>query len=317
MSIEPKDRHPGEGALQGLLDGSLPEGEAERVRGHVSSCARCSAEMEAWELLFHGLADLEDIGPSADFVDRVMTSLPREPETRPLGARVREWLGVGRPGVEWVDHLNAARAQDLLDGALPRRELAAVEQHLHGCRLCREEVDGWRSLMMQLDGVPTLAPSPIFGERVMAHVRVRNAVATARPTVGERLRAWAGEFAVRNRRRMAALAGAAVTPAVTMALVAYVVFSHPLVTIGNLISFFWLKGQEAISASASALLGEVLQSGVVVMTIDVTRGLIATPSMALTLFALFGIGTLTAFWILYRNLIATHSVDGPYAHPSI
>lgn len=317
MSTEPKDRHPDEGALQGLLDGSLPEGEADRVRGHVSSCARCSAEMEAWEVLFHGLADLEDIVPPADFVQRVMTSLPREPEARPLGARVRGWLGIGRPGLEWADHLDPARTQDLLDGALSRKELAAVEQHLHGCRLCREDVDGWRSLMVQLDGVPTLAPSPIFGERVMAHVRVRNAVATVRPTVGERLRAWAGEFVARNRRRMAALAGAAVTPAVTVALVAYVVLSHPLVTMGNLLSFFWLKGQEAVSASASALLGEVLQSGVVLLASDVTRGLIATPGMAVTLFALFGIGTLTAFWILYRNLIATHSVDGPYAHPSI
>lgn len=317
MSIERKDRHPGEGALQGLLDGSLPEGEAERVRGHVSSCARCSAEMEAWELLFHGLADLEDIGPSAGFADRVMTSLPREPETRPLAARIREWLRIGQRRVEWAGHLDAARAQDLLDGALPRGELAAVEQHLHGCRLCREEVDGWRSLIVQLDGVPTLSPSPIFGERVMAHVRVRNAVATVRPTVGERLRAWAGEFAVRNRRRVAALAGAAVTPAVTVALLAYVVFSHPLVTIGNLLSFLWLKGQEAVGASASALLGEVLQSGVVLVAVDITRGLIATPGMAATLFALFGIGTLAAFWILYRNLIATHSVDGPYAHPSI
>lgn len=311
-------RHLSEEALQGFLDGSLPEGEAGRVQEHVASCVRCRSELEAWEVLFHELGELGDLAPTPGFADRVMASLPREePVALPLTARVKKWFGRRErvPVFGDAGHLTPGTAQDLLEGLLPREVSLDVEDHLHGCRLCRDEVDGWRTLMLRLDEVPQLAPSPDFTERVMAHVRVQNALAVARPTLQERVASWLGGVSPRTRKRIAGLAGAAVTPLATLALVTWVVFSHPLVTVGNLVSFLWLETQDAVGALATALVGETVDSGLLVQAAELVRAIGAAPGAAALAFATFSILTLVAVWVLYRNLIATH-VDGRYAHAS-
>ena len=310
-----------EEAFQGFLDGSLPDAEADDVREHVASCARCRAELEAWEVLFHELGDLGEFSPSAGFADRVMDALPRpEPETLPLAARVadrvRGWLG--RAGsVSAEEHLGSETVQELLDCVLTRPDTAAAEQHLHGCRLCREEVDEWRALMTRLDDVPRLAPSRGFTERVMAHVRVQNALAVAQPSLRERMANWLDAVSPRTRRRVAGLAGAAVTPAATLALVAYVVFSHPLVTVGNLLSFLWLEAQDAFALLTTALLGETVESGLLSTVRSLVEGATAAPGAVALAFTMFSVLTVIAVWILYRNLIAPTSVDGRYAHVSL
>lgn len=315
MSHEP--RHLSSERLQALLDGSLPEGEVPRVREHLSSCARCRSELEAWQVLFHELGELGELAPSTSFGDRVMdaVTLP-EPERLPLaarvGRRVRGWLGSEATPTD--GHLSAAALQELLDEAVTAPRAAAMESHLDGCRGCREEMRSWHRLLSELDGLDRLAPAPAFSERVMAHVRVQAAAAVAKPSFGERVQAWIGGIDARTRKRAAALAGAAVTPAVTLALVAYVVFSHPMVTVSSLVSFTWLKAQGLLAAASSTLasrLGESVLLGEVQTALEM---LTRTPAVAALVVALFGGMTLVAAWVLYRNLVATNPVDGRYAH---
>jgi anti-sigma factor RsiW len=311
-------RHLSQEAFQGFLDGSLPAGEAEAVREHVASCARCRSELEAWQVLFHELGELGDLAPSDGFAERVMGALPRpEREKLPLAARVsgrlRAWIARPEPATA-PGHLSGEVIQDFLDGLLPRPEVAAAETHLHGCRLCRDEVDTWRTLMVRLDDVPRVAPSEGFTERVMAHVRVQNALVAAQPSLQERLGSWLDAVSPRTRRRVAGLAGAAVTPLATLALVAYAVFSHPLVTVGNLLSFLWLEAQDAVAVLATALLGETVESGLLGVAQSVVGGVGAAPGAAALVLAMFSGLTAVAVWVLYRNLIAPTSVDGRYAH---
>lgn len=313
-------RHLSEDAFQGFLDGSLPEGEAARVEEHVGSCARCRSELEGWEVLFRGLGEVGDVAPSPGFADRVMTALPRQDPVRlPLAARLRAFLRPGRrtPAMATsAGHATGEAIQDLLEGVLPRGRADALEEHLHACRLCRDEVDVWRGVMVRLDSVPQMAPSADFAERVMAHVRIQQAMAVARPTVRERIVARLDSFSPRARKRVAGLAGAAVTPMVTLALMLWVVFSHPQVTVGNLLTFFWLRTQEGVGSLLASALGETLESGLLGRSLELAQVVTGSPGAVALAFAMFGALTIAAVWVLYRNLIATHTVDEPYAHAS-
>ena len=302
-------------ALQAFLDESLPGGERERVETHLETCARCRSELEGWELLFHGLEGLDEVAPAADFTERVMTSLPRDPAPAPgLLGRLLEAVGLREAESPGPGHLTAGRAQDFLEGLLPRPAAEAVERHLHGCRLCREEVDGWRSVMVRLDDVPRLTPSAEFSERVMAHVRIRSAVVAARPTLSERFQEVAARLTPRSRKGIAGLAGAAVTPTAVLALVAYTVFSHPMVTVGTLLSFLSLKGQEALASLMGSLGWDALGSTAVARIVSVGELALQAPAAALALAILLCGMTLASTWVLYRNLMTTPALDGSYAH---
>ena len=71
------------------------------------------------------------------------------------------------------DHLSAEQLQAFLDGDLPERDVASVEEHLAGCARCASELDGWRVLFNDLGtiGEPdSFTPSLGFADRVMADV---------------------------------------------------------------------------------------------------------------------------------------------------
>lgn len=258
---------------------------------------------------------MQELAPSPGFTGRVLDALPRRaPRTIPLAARIRAWFGRGRrPQPATVrGHVDAGAIQELLDGALAPERAAAAEAHLDGCRLCRDEVEGWRGLMVHLDRIPRLEPSPVFAERVMAHVRVQTAVTLARPGLRERLLNWLA-LNPRTRKRVAALAGAGVTPAVTVALVAWTVFSHPLVTPANLMSFLALKVQGLATGLAGALASQLTESAAALQIYSVLEPLTRSPETAAAAFTLVGALTITALWILYRNLFAAASAEHGYA----
>ena len=147
----------------------------------------------------------------------------------------------------------------------------------------------------------------------MAHVRVQLAVAAAEPGVKERFRMWADGLSPRTRKRAAAWAGAAVTPAATTALVAYMVFSHPLVTLGNLYSFLSLQMQDWVGSLGIGL-GAPGQLPWIGPIISFGQTLAASPVIA----AGFGVGlvalTVMAAWILYRNVLTVNPTRGRYAY---
>lgn len=297
--------------IQALLDGQLPEGDAARDREHLEACARCRAQAEAWEALFLDLGQLPELAPTAGFSERVLEALPeRSAAALPWAARVRGWLG---GGTAETGHPAQPRLQDLLDGRLPRRKAGAVEAHLRGCRACRHEMEDLARVVSLLGRLPSHAPSEGFGERVMAAVTVpepASALALARRRAVARVREV---LSLRTRRAWAAVAGVAFTPAVMAAMVAWVVFSHPLVTLGSLASFVWLQGSELVGAAATWLTGSALESPLVFRAWSALEGLSVAPATAAAGFIAFSALTVLAVWVLYTNLFAHTAVEGRYA----
>jgi hypothetical protein len=115
----------------------------------------------------------------------------------------------------------------------------------------------------------------------------------------DRVRAFAGP---QRRRAWAAAAGVALAPAVTAALVAYVVFSHPLVTVGTLASFLWIKGGAALGTLASGFGTTVLQSTPLFGAWSAIGSLALSPTAAGASLLGFSALTLTSAWVLYRNV---------------
>jgi anti-sigma factor RsiW len=296
--------------MQSFLDGEVSPQDALRVREHTSGCARCRSELEAWETLFSGLGDLSQVAPGSGFRERVLGSLPPTPPPRSLPARLA--LGLGRAlGLlapappAWLrgGHPGADAFQDFLEGLLPRQAALAMEGHLHACRGCRQEIESWRGLLVGIASLPSHAPSAEFPEKVMAHVRVHLALATARPSRRERVQRLWGSVSPRTRKRVAALAGAGVTPAVTLGLVVYAVFSHPLATLGNLFSFIWLEGSGRLDVASSGMLSRASESSTLSPVLQMLETLMSSPGgVALAVSGLASL-TVTAAWVLYRNVL--------------
>jgi hypothetical protein len=101
------------------------------------------------------------------------------------------------------------------------------------------------------------------------------------------------------------------------ALLAYAVFSNPLVTPRGLASFVWWK----LSAGATAL-GHLLADGLVesqvafyaYSALDLLAG---APMVTAMLTVCFAATTSLAGWVLYRNLLTTHTVNVNNATASI
>jgi hypothetical protein len=143
----------------------------------------------------------------------------------------------------------------------------------------------------------------------MAHVRVQLAAKSAQPQLRELIQQVRASG--KTRRRLAALAGASVTPAVTLALVAYVVLSHPLASLGNLASFLWLVASRRVDAIAGSV--QTAPNGILYKTYEVLAGLVSSPTSAIvSVVGLSGL-TLAATWVFYRNVILTPARQGSYA----
>lgn len=296
--------HPSSERMQELLDEALDESQARDVRLHMASCARCRSQFEAWSLLFRELGDLADHAPAPSFSERVIEALPEGTvRGHSWTDRVRRWLGVSRAKPNLGSHLASDVIQSFLDGELAPARTTMAEAHLTACRACRDEVEAWRRVTRGLDILTRLEPSPAFGERVMAHVRVRSAAAMARPGLRERLHSW---VVVHPRRlqRFAALAGAGVTPAVTMVLMTYSVLSHPLVTPESLASFLWLKTRSGLAGVGSAAAEQMGASNVGAYVVALLEASTSSTQAAAIACLLFTGLVLSAAWVLFRNLFA-------------
>lgn len=70
------------------------------------------------------------------------------------------------------NHLSAEQLQAFLDGELPRKGLAAAEEHLAGCARCSAEMEAWRTIFEDLGELSSHRPHQGFEDRVMANVTV-------------------------------------------------------------------------------------------------------------------------------------------------
>lgn len=177
MKTQPTDKHLSAERMQAFLEGEIPERDLPSVEEHLHACARCSAEVDGWRVLFADLGDLSAHRPHEGFAERVLSRVtPAAPQ--PLAARVRERVEAGLVGpVE--DHVSAEAAQDFLEGLLGTRRSRRIEQHLELCVPCSTEVDAWALVHRDLDTLATFRPRDGFSERVMASVEVPESLPVA------------------------------------------------------------------------------------------------------------------------------------------
>lgn len=72
-----------------------------------------------------------------------------------------------------LEHLDDARAQQLVDGMLPEAERAASERHVAGCAACQATVETYRMLAEALDDLEVPPLPPDFTDAVLARIDVR------------------------------------------------------------------------------------------------------------------------------------------------
>lgn len=312
-------RHPSEDALQAFLDGGVPSRERRRIEEHLASCARCAEELATWRNLFEDLDALPLHRPNADFDARVMAGV-RVPEELPWAARLKVGLSgmlpFGRP-----EHLEADVLQDFAEGVLTARQAARARTHLEGCAACAAEARSWSTVMARLSELERLAPAEGFAERVMTRLRVRparEATAASRPTS----RPWTRALAVarrlvpRTRRAWAAIAGAAVTPAVTFGLVLWAVFSHPTLTPQALVSFaFWQLSDLAIASWTAFVSGGVEVARIVGLD-GLVSAMMDAPLVTALAVASYAVAFTAAVRVLYKNLIGSRSPRHRYVSAS-
>jgi anti-sigma factor RsiW len=299
--------------MQAFLEGDLPERERGPVEEHLAACRRCSAELDAWQVLFADLSGLTVPTPRAGFADRVMARVEM-PAPRPSWAAALVPRFIGRRAGA---HLTSDLLQDVADGLVSDRHVARVRAHVHACPACARELHAWEGVVAALERLDHFAPSAGFAARVVAAVRARvvapvpmrsPARVPAWTTVGARALVLARRFVPRTRRAWAALSGVAVTPAAIFGLVAYVVFSHPTLTPQALASFLlWQLGDFFSVAwnSVSATALELTSFGATGSLLDLLAAsplLVAAGAIAYSAFAA------AALRVLYKNLIGSRYV---------
>ena len=101
------------------------------------------------------------------------------------------------------------------------------------------------------------------------------------------------------------------------ALLAYAVFSKPLVTPGGLASFLWWR----ISGGATALWGylaeRLVASPIAFYAYSALDLLAGAPAVTAIVGVSFAAATGLSGWVLYRNLMTTRMVDENYARASV
>ncbi|MDT8368282.1 MAG: zf-HC2 domain-containing protein [Longimicrobiales bacterium] len=284
--------------MQALLDGELSPAEAAEVRAEIEACVRCSAEFEAWELLFGDLESLPALAPSDHFRERVLAHLPDEG---------RGFLGARAAAREISRHLEDDVIQGYLDGRLAARAASRANRHLDGCAICRGEMEGYRQVARALEGLPELTPSTGFAEAVLAEVRIRElaAVAMAPTTAPGRIVAWLRAHAPSSRQGWAAVFGASVAPVFTLLLLIRSIFSHELVTLGNLATFVRLR-----SSGVVTWLGTIAEEAVAIAADRWIPGFVlesltrigSSPTLLGTSAGLAAVVMVASVWILHRNL---------------
>ena len=316
MAMKHRKTHLTAERIQAFLDDALSRNERAEVQEHATSCGRCQADVEAWQFLYSELGGLPELSPAPNFGDRVLAGLDKAVPAASAEKRLLRW--VPRRAVRTAEHLDPERLQDYVEGLLPTRQMAKASAHLGACAACRSEEEQWRGLIQSIETLPVMAPSSAFSGEVMRQVRIgRLARPVAARSAHGRALAWVGGLVPRTQRAWAVISGIALTPIMISALLAYAVFSKPLVTPGGLASFLWWR----ISGGATALWG-YLADGLVASPIafyaysalDLLAG---APAVTAIVGVSFAAATGLSGWVLYRNLMTTRMVDENYARASV
>jgi hypothetical protein len=152
----------------------------------------------------------------------------------------------------------------------------------------------------------------------MARVQVPEpAAAPASAPTGERIAEWARSGAPGTGRGWSLAAGAAGAPVAALSLALYTLFSHPQLTPTSLAAFLWWQLTGLTTGLATGVANVVMESAVVFQLWNLLPHVADSPVVMGAGAAACSGATVGAAWILYRNLIATRTVDRPYANASV
>jgi anti-sigma factor RsiW len=295
--------------IQAFLDDALSRDDRAEIQEHATSCGRCQAELETWQLLYSELGGLPELSPAPNFRERVLAGLdtavageqrlPVSAEQRlPVSGEQRLFGWLRQRAVRAAEHLGPERLQDYVEGLLPERQMARVSAHLEACEDCHGEEEQWRSLIHGIEKLPVMAPSSAFASHVMGQIRI-------------------GRLVPRTQKAWAVISGIALTPFTVGALLAYAVFSNPLVTPGVLASFLWWRISDGANAVWGLLADGLVESPIAFYAYSALDFVVAAPAETAMVAVSFAATTSLAGWVLYRNLMTTRTVDGDYARASV
>lgn len=303
--------------LQEYLESELEADRAAEVETHLAGCRRCASELDAWRTLFADLDEIPEVGPSIGFRERVMERVP----TRSLPRRVLERLTSTASG-RAREHLRPEGIQDLLDGALAKGARTRAHAHLAACGRCRDAFGAWEAVFRSLAEVPRLAPTEGFADRVLHAFEVSRASAAEKavPAGTDWLSEWTGQLAALGSRLVPSTPGGwvwlafiASLPTLGLAGLLGAVAAHPLLSVGGLATFLRWQAANGMDAIWSGLMEWTLQVPALPWLLEAATVLLASPSLALALFAATWMTAVAAGWVLYRNMIATPYLADPNA----
>jgi hypothetical protein len=99
------------------------------------------------------------------------------------------------------------------------------------------------------------------------------------------------------------------TPTITLAALVFLVFSHPLLTVGTFASYLYWKASDLLAGLWSVVADAALQSTALSYLSSLLEVLAQSPvllGLGGLVLSLLSIGSL---WILYRNLLVSPSDD--------
>lgn len=202
---------------------------------------------------------------------------------------------------ETADHPTPERLEAFVEDGLDGADRAVVGSHVATCDRCRTEVTELRSLFEALAGLPELAPSIAFADRVMQGVRVR------RPVM-ERVNEWIERLTPSTDRGWAFATALVAMPVVALAVVAWWILSHPEVSVeslwlvstvmlGEATAGAWQWAWARFAASNLAFwAGSLLDSAA-----SLGRGGLGLAAV------MFATMTVASVYVLYENLFRTHA----------
>lgn len=206
---------------------------------------------------------------------------------------------------ERSQHLDDWTLEALAEGMVGDMERRTALAHLEACARCTAELEGYRALFAAIGDLPRLAPSPQFGDAVMARVRI------PQPSP---LLAWLQRWAPATRRGWVLLVAALVAPVLPVIAAVGWVLSRPAVSVGSL----WQQAAGGATSTAGAALDRIFQWGIdsgafsrVQSVIDAVQG-VPLETLAAVLM-IFAVAIPLSAWSLFR-LLRTPMGSATYAN---
>jgi anti-sigma factor RsiW len=202
---------------------------------------------------------------------------------------------------ETLNHPTADRLEAFVEESLDGATEAVVRSHIATCATCQTEVAELQSLFELLSGLPELAPSAGFADRVMAGVRVR------RPIL-ERIAEWIERLAPDTNRGWAIAAAAFGAPVLASAAVVWWILSQPGVSAQNLAIFGAAIAGDALATGWQWVLARLATSSAAAWATAAADGITSLGRGEIGLAAvMFATMTLASIYVLYQNLFRTNA----------